>query len=85
MEKIVFTAEDGENIELFVVEQTKFNGKDYLLVTESEADDAEAYILKDVSDSSDAEANYEFVDDDDELDALAGIFSELLDDDTELI
>lgn len=85
MEKIIITAEDGENIELYVVEQTRVNGKNYLLVTETEEDDAEAYILKDVSESADTDAMYEFVDDDEELNALAGVFSQLIDDDTELI
>lgn len=85
MEKIIITAEDGENIELYVVEQTRVNGKNYLLVTETEEDDAEAYILKDVSESVDTDAMYEFVDDEEELNALAGVFSQLIDDDTELI
>lgn len=80
MDKITITAEDGEKIDLFVIEQTKFNGLDYLLVAEDESDDAQAYILKDVSEGKDSEAVYEFVDDDDELDALAGIFSELIED-----
>lgn len=84
MDKITITAEDNEQIELFVIEQTRVNGIDYLLVAETEEEDAEAYILKDVSDSKDTEAAYEFVEDDDELSALAGIFSELIDDDTDL-
>ena len=84
MDKITMTAVDGEAIELYVIEQTRFNGSDYLLVSEEESGDSEAYILKDVSDSSDTDAAYEFVEDDDELDALAGIFSELIDD-TDLI
>lgn len=80
MDKIVITAEDNEQIELYVIEQTRVNGTDYLLVSDTEDDDAEAYILKDVSDGADTDAQYEFVDDDDELNALAGIFSELLED-----
>ena len=82
METITITAEDGEKIELLVVEQTKVNGINYLLVTEDESDDeeAEAFILKDISREEDKEAVYEFVDDDDELNSLAEIFSELMDD-----
>lgn len=82
MDKITITAEDGEQIEFYVLEQTRMNGADYLLVTETEDEneDAEAYILRDVSDGEDSQAVYEFVEDENELDALAGIFSEMIDD-----
>ena len=80
MEKITITAEDGENIELFVVEQTRMNGMNYLLVTETEDEEAEAYMLKDISTEGDTDAVYEFVEDEDELDALAKVFSELIED-----
>lgn len=80
MEKIIITAEDGEKIELFVIEQTKLEGNNYLLVTESEDEEAEAYILKDISTENDADAVYEFVDDENVLDALAKVFSELIED-----
>lgn len=80
MEQIKITAEDGENIDLFVIEQTRVNGMNYLLVAESEDDEAEAYILKDTSNEDAVEAVYEFVEDEEELDSLARIFSELIDD-----
>ncbi len=80
MEQIKITADNGEIINLFVIEQTRVNGMNYLLVTESEDEEAEAYIMKDVSAEEDVEAVYEFVDDDEELDSLARIFSELIDD-----
>ncbi len=82
MDKITITAEDGEQIEFYVLEQARMNGTDYLLVTETEDEneDAEAYILRDVSDGEDSQAVYEFVEDENELDALAGIFSEMIDD-----
>ena len=48
METIQITSEDGEQIQFYVVEQTRVNGKDYILVTETEDEEAEAYILKDV-------------------------------------
>lgn len=80
MEKIQITAEDGEIIELFVIEQTKLKGVNYLLVAETEDEEAEAYILKDTSSDKDADAMYEFVDDDNELEALAKVFSELIED-----
>lgn len=80
MEQIKITAEDGEIIDLFVIEQTRVNGMNYLLVAESEEDEAEAYILKDTSNEDAVEAVYEFVEDEEELDSLARIFSELIDD-----
>lgn len=46
METIQITSEDGEQIQFYVVEQTRVNGKDYILVTETEDEEAEAYILK---------------------------------------
>lgn len=83
MEKIVFhIPETGEDAEFYIVEETKFNGKNYLLVTEAseEEDEAEAYILKDISEESDREASYIMVEDDIEREAVTGIFSELLED-----
>ena len=42
MEKIVFTFEDTkEEVEFFVLEQTKLNGSSYLLVADSEEDEVE--------------------------------------------
>ncbi len=47
MEKIEFQApQDGESIEFYVMEQTKINGINFLLVTEEEDGDCDAYILK---------------------------------------
>ena len=81
MEKILFTG-DGENVEFYVLEETRLNGVDYILVTESddEESDADCYILKDVSKDGDAEAVYEAVEDDNELDIVMRVFEELLED-----
>ena len=50
MEKIKFMSEEmQEEAEFFVLEQTKVNGVSYILVTDSEEDDAECLILKDLS------------------------------------
>ena len=67
MEKITFTLEDGENVDFYVLEQTRLGGIDYILVADGEDDDAEALILKDVSAPEDTEALYEIVDDDNEV------------------
>lgn len=83
LQKITFTTDDGEKVDFYVVEQTKLNGVDYLLVTEDADEDneeADAYILKDVSGPEDEDAVYDMVEDDKELDAIATIFDELLDD-----
>lgn len=81
-EKIVLETDDGEQVEFYVLEETRINGMNYLMVTDSEEDDeeGECYILKDVSKAEDSEAIFEFVEDDDELDYLYRIFTELLED-----
>ena len=80
IEKITLMSED-DKIELFILEETRISGVNYILASESEDDDeAEVYILKDTSKDSEEDAIYEFVEDDDELNAVAKVFSELLDD-----
>lgn len=78
-EKIVFTADDGEKIELFVEEETRVGGRSYLLVTDSDSEEANAWILKDTSAEGDEEASYEPVEDDVEFEAIAGIFEKMVD------
>ncbi|MDY5987067.1 DUF1292 domain-containing protein [Sporofaciens sp. SGI.106] len=81
MEKIKFMSDDtGREEEFFVLEQTKVNGTSYILVTDSEEDDAECLILKDTSKAEDTESVYEIVEDDVELGALLKVFEELLED-----
>jgi len=81
-EKLTFSiSETGEEINFYIIEETRVNGVNYLLVTESEDDEeADAYILKDVSTAEAEDALYEIVEDDEELKAVSKIFSELLDD-----
>ena len=78
--KIIITGEDGETKEFFVEEETRLNNTSYLLVCDSMDEETQAYIMKDVSAPEDIESIYEFVVDDAELNAVAGIFSELLED-----
>lgn len=81
MEKIGFMSEElGEEVEFFVLEQTKVNGISYILVTDSEEDDAECLILKDMSGADDTESLYEIVEDEVELTAILKVFEELLED-----
>ena len=79
MEKIKFQFDD-EAVDFYVIEETKINGINYILVTEEEEGDADAFILKDLSDVEDEEAIYEIVEEDEELEYVSNIFSEILDD-----
>ena len=80
MEKIKFQSEGTEEVEFFVLEQTKINGTSYILVTDSEEGDAECLILKDKSEAEDTDSIYEIVEDDTELSAVSKVFEELLED-----
>jgi len=79
-EKITLQTDEGEAVDFYVLEETRINGMNYLMVTDSQKDDGECYVLKDVSDCEDSEAVYEFVENDDELEYLCRIFTELLED-----
>lgn len=79
-EKITLQTDTGEAVDFYVLEETRINGMNYLLVTDSEEEDGECYILKDVSKAEDSEAVYEFVENDDEMDYLFKIFTELMED-----
>ena len=80
MEKIIFSP-DGENqVEFYVLEQTRLGGFNYILVTDVEDGDGEALILKDLSAEAAEEALYEIVDEDSELEAVAAVFENLLED-----
>lgn len=79
METIIIQGENGEQIELEVIETTKLGGVDYYLVCDTE-DEESAYIIKDVSGLDEEISVYEFVEDDKEYDAIAAIFEEIMDD-----
>ncbi len=80
MDKIKFETETGETVEFYVEEQTRVGGTDYLLVTDSMEDEAQAYILKDLSGDADPEADYVMVEDDAELEAVSKLFAQMMDD-----
>ena len=80
-ERITLLTDTGEAVDVYVLEETRNNGMNYVMVTDTKEDeDGECYVLKDLSGSADSEAVYEFVENDDELDYLYRIFSELLED-----
>lgn len=80
LEKINFMSDDGTETEFYVLEQTKVNGMSYILVSDSEEDDAECLILKDTAKAEDKESVYEIVEDEVELNAIVKVFEELLED-----
>ena len=86
MEKIKFTDPQTEEVVEFAVEEeTQLNGIKYLLVSDgNETGDSEAYILKEIK-TQDEEVLYEMVDDDTEFAAIAKVFAELADEETELL
>ena len=81
MSKLEFIFEEtGEAVEFFIIEETKVNGSSYLLVADSEEEDAECLILKDTADAEDTDSLYEIVEDEVELQAVFKIFEGLLED-----
>ena len=85
METVKFTDPETKEVVEFVVEdETQLNGNKYLLVSEDANDGTlDAYILKEVVNESD-EVLYEVVEDEVEFMALAKVFTELVDEETEL-
>ena len=50
-DSIVLETEDGETLELYVLEKTRINGKDYLLAADSslndeDSDEAECFLFR---------------------------------------
>lgn len=81
MEKIEFQVPDSEETaEFYVIEQTRINGMNYILVTEEEDGDCDAFILKEVSAETDSEASYEIVESEEELEYMLKIFASMLED-----
>lgn len=81
-ERKITLVDEDQSLEFYVLEETRLNGKNYLLVTdaEGEEEDGDCYILRDMSEDAEKEALYEFVEDEDELDAILSVFDQLLDD-----
>ena len=81
MEKVRFAFADGNGEdEFFVLEETMINGSQYILVTDSDEDDAECLILKETGRRGKGDCVYEIVEDETELLAVSKVFEELLED-----
>ena len=82
IEKIIFETDDGEE-EFFVLDETRINGTNYILVTDCEdvdAEEIEVLILKDVSNDEDKESVYEIVEDENEAKVVAELFEDSIGD-----
>jgi putative Holliday junction resolvase len=75
---ITMLDENGESVDFVVLDEASYNGTDYLLVLEEESvddDAAEASIIKAVNTEGE-DVIYEFVEDDEEFNAVAGLFQD---------
>jgi uncharacterized protein YrzB (UPF0473 family) len=77
---IVLKTENGEELTFYVEEETRVNGISYLLVSDSKTQDGNAWILKDLSPDGAEEAEYVMVEDEVEWNAVADLFSQMMED-----
>ena len=75
---ITFIVEDGTEVQLEIIEETMINGVNYLLAVDVE-DEESAMILKEHQ-SDEKEITYIPVEDENEIEAISKVFSELLED-----
>ena len=80
MEKIRLEGDEGETLELFVLESTRLMGENYILATDTEQGDGDCFILRECPAEDGEEAVYEWVEDDGLLDTRLSVFAELLED-----
>lgn len=81
---VPFATEDGEEIDMYVLEETTLQGVHYILVTEDLSDDSEEAVVtimkEEKQQDEDEFAVYNIVENEDELQAVAKIFAELMED-----
>lgn len=81
MEKVKFMVPDSDEcVEFYVLEQTTIGNTNYLMVAVDEEGDSDAYILKELPGEDNLDTTYEMVEDDKELEAIAKVFAELMED-----
>ena len=72
--------DQGEEAVFHVLEQTQINGVSYLLATEqADGEELEAWIFKQTG-TKDEDVCYETIEDETELEAVMGVFEELIED-----
>ncbi|MCI5937875.1 MAG: DUF1292 domain-containing protein [Eubacterium sp.] len=76
--QIMLTADDGSQEAFFVLEKADIAGVSYLLVEDSDEEEADALILKEIEQGD--EITYELVEDEKELRIIGKYFEELLED-----
>ena len=78
--KITFETEDGDQ-ELYVLDQTKLFGKNYILLTDDVDDeDGSFFVLREEPGEEEDMVTYTEIEDENELKAVIKIFDELLED-----
>ncbi|MCR5420130.1 MAG: DUF1292 domain-containing protein [Lachnospiraceae bacterium] len=82
-EMITFETDEGPS-DWYILDETRINGCNYILVADAPKGDAQCMILKDVAPEQAKESIYQEVEDDNELDIVAAMFEDLLSD-TEII
>ena len=80
LEKITFNADGEDPVDFYVLEQTRIGGRNYILVTDFEEGDGEALILKDMSADGEEDSLFTIVSDEKELEAVSGVFADMLED-----
>ncbi len=81
---VPFTTEDGEIVDMYVLEETTLQGIHYILVTEElddNHDEAIVMIMKEEKQQEENEVSvYDVVENEEELQVVAKLFAELMDD-----
>ena len=85
---VIMYDEAGNQVVLSIIEETKFNGKNYILAADEnyldeDAEESECYVFRDDSLPDAEEALYVTIDNDDELSGVLDIFQNLLDEEIE--
>ena len=78
MKKLQFTLDDGSTEEFYIEEQTTVGGITYLLVSDSQEEEANVYIMKEISDPQSETACYEMVEDPQETEMIYDILALML-------
>ena len=79
--KLTFQTDEGD-LELYILEETKLFGKNYILLTDDiDGDDGDFFVLREEPSEEDAEeAAYVEIEDENELKAVIKVFDELVED-----
>lgn len=81
---VPFTTEDGQVVDMYVLEETTLQGIHYILVTEDlddESEEAFVTIMKEETRNQEDEYTvYDVVENEEELQAVAKVFAELMED-----